>query len=465
MNPARPQRVTILGLGLFGGGVGATRYYAGRGARVVVTDLRNEAVLEESLRSLSDVPVELHLGGHSEADFKDADVVIVNPAVPPNAPVMDMARQCGARLDTAINLLFRECPAPMVAVTGTNGKSTTAALLGDIFRAAGRRAWVGGNLGGSLLSDLDRIRPDDIVVLELSSFQCERLAWVKKSPHIAVVTNLTPNHLDRHHDMADYASAKQELLRYQTPDDYMVLNADDPTVRAWGGVGRGQSAFVGQCVDSPVCADWKSGMVRLTRNGVSCEVSIERLALPGRHNQFNAACAAMAAWLAGVNPAAIEAGLSRAKGLPDRLECVGEHGGIRFYNDSISTTPESTLAALDAFEVPVHLIAGGSSKNLCFSELGHRIASTAASVTLLGATADDLETAIRATDTPPPPLSRVSDLKSAVRTAYDHARSGDVVLLSPACASYDMFSNYRERGTAFRRTVRDLARDVPPHAP
>ena len=450
-----PSRVTILGLGRFGGGAGAARYFAERGARVLVTDLGKEVSLAGSVQSLEGLPIEYHFGSHTKSNFADADLVVVNPAVPPDSPGLRMAQESGARLETEINLLFRLCPAPIAAVTGTNGKSTTVALMGEMMRATERTTWVGGNLGGSLLPSVDRMTPDDAVVLEISSFQSERLAWAGLGSHVALVTNITPNHLDRHRDMADYARAKRELLLHQSEQDFAILNGADPLLRTWKDAGRAQKFFVNP-EPGENGAFIEGDMIQLHRDGSQAAISLRNLLLPGPHNRFNAACAALAAWLLGADPGSIERGMARFKGLPDRIEFIAEKHGIRFYNDSIATTPESTLVALESFDRPIILIAGGSSKNLSFSEVGRRIAEHVKAAVLLGATAKELDAAIRDASNPSPPLHHALDLAAAVQCAFDQAAPGDVVLLSPACASYDMFRNYVERGNLFRELVMAL---------
>lgn len=455
---AIPRQVTILGLGLFGGGAGAARYFAERGARVIVSDLRPAASLAESLKALEGLPIEFRLGPASggKEDFAGSELVIVNPAVPPDSPSLAMAQRCGARLDAEINLLLRLCPAPVAAVTGTNGKSTTVALLGEMMRQAGRRTWVGGNLGGSLLPQVDEMAAGDIVVIEVSSFQSQRLAWAGLSPHLGAVLNLTPNHLDRHRDMAEYAEAKRQLLLRQGPGDFAVLNGEDPILRTWTDAGRGRKLFFGAEAEAPAGIRLAGETVRLWRDGRHAEIALARMRIPGAHNRFNAACAAASAWLLGAEPKAIEAALAAFPGLPDRLELVAESGGVRYYNDSIATTPESTMVALEAFREPIVLIAGGSSKNLSFEEVGRRIARRAKAVVLIGATAPEIERAIRAAGEPVPPIHPAESLEEAVRLAHRIARPGDVVLLSPACASFDMFRNYAERGQKFRELVRSL---------
>ena len=454
--PSIPRQVTILGLGLFGGGAGAARYFAERGARVIVADSRKAEELAESMDALLGLPIEYHLGPHQTSDFAGSEIVVVNPGVPNGAPALEMARRAGAALDTEINLLFRCCRAPIAAVTGTNGKSTTVALLGEMMRAAGRTTWVGGNLGGSLLPDVDKIAPGDVVALEISSFQAERMPWAGVHPHLGAVLNITPNHLDRHHDMAEYAEAKKELLRRQGPDDFAILNALDERLQTWTDAGAGQKFFYGAPDSAGRGIRLDGDRVRLWRPGAREEISLERMRLVGPHNQFNAACAAASAWLLGADRRAIEAALASFAGLPDRIELVGEKNGVRYYNDSIATTPESTIVALESFAQPVVLIAGGSSKNLSFEHLGPRIASRARAVVLMGRTAPQIESSIRAARGAQPIMEHAAALPEAVATAARLARPGEVVLLSPACASFDMFRNYAERGQKFRECVRAL---------
>ena len=429
---------------------------------MIVSDLRPAAALAESLKALDGLPIEFRLGPASggKEDFAGSELVVVNPAVPPESPALATAQACGARLDAEINLLLRLCPAPVAAVTGTNGKSTTVALLGEMMRQAGRKTWVGGNLGGSLLPQVEEMAAGDIVVLEVSSFQSQRLAWAGLSPHLGAVLNLTPNHLDRHRDMAEYAEAKRQLLLHQGPGDFAVLNGEDPVLRTWTDAGRGRKLFFGAEPEAPAGIRLAGETIRLWRDR-------RRAPLP-RGDRARADAASGRAQPVqrrlrrGLRLAARRGaeghrgGPRRVPGLPDRLELVAETGGVRYYNDSIATTPESTMVALEAFREPIVLIAGGSSKNLSFEEIGRRIARRAKAVVLIGATAPEIERAIRAGAAPAPPIHPAKSLEDAVRLAHRIARPGDVVLLSPACASFDMFRNYAERGQKFREAVRGL---------
>jgi UDP-N-acetylmuramoylalanine--D-glutamate ligase len=449
----RGRRVTVMGLGHFGGGAAAARWLARQGAFVTVTDLAGERVLSDALAALADVPIAArHLGGHREDDFRSADLVVVNPAVRPGDPFVEIARQSGARVTTEIELFLRECPARVVGVTGSNGKSTTAAMIAAILRADGRRTWLGGNIGESLLESLDEISPGDWVVLELSSSQLWYLGdcplgpplWSPQvsMPHVAVVTNCTPNHLDWHGDLAAYRAAKQRILTGQREGDLAVLNPMDPEVRGWGRLVRGRQF------------DFYP------------ESAVPPLRLPGPHYRIDAACAATAARGLGCGEAAIRDALCRFAGLPQRTELVAMIDGRRFYNDSSSTTPESTIAALESLEGPLWLLAGGRDKGMDLGPLCRAIVRRAAGAALFGSARDVLCEKLLALEPGPKlPKSRrlrkfvtVETLAEAFRWCWDRSKPGDTILLSPACASTDQFQNYRRRGEAFVELIRGLAR-------
>jgi len=458
----RGLHVTVMGLGVFGGGAGATRFLVSQRAKVTVTDLRPEHDLAASVRELRSLPIprggfpiESHLGGHAEPDFREADVVVVNPAVPSTSRYLQIARRCGVRLDTETNILFRLCPARIAGVTGTNGKSTTTALLGAMLRETGARVWVGGNIGGSLLPELAHIRPDDLVVLELSSFQLERLAWIERSPHLAIVLNLAPNHLDRHVTLRRYSAAKRNIMRFQGPDDWAVLNRGDAVVRRWSRGARGKTTGFGR---GPAArgAILRRRELLLRLNGRDERVSLENLRLVGEHNLANAAAAAAGAYLLGARPAQIESAAAAFEPLPDRIEWVADRNGIRYYNDSIATTPEAVVAGLRSFSAPIVLLAGGYDKRVSLDALGAEIARRADAVVLMGRTAADIREAVRRHAAPGrgPRVFGAGSMPEAVHVARRVASPGSVVLLSPGCASYDMFANYRDRAEQFKECVR-----------
>ena len=440
-------RVTVMGLGSFGGGAGLARYLAEQDASVTVTDLKDADALQDTLETLQGLPIRFVLGEHRDDDFADTDCVFVNPAVPLTSPYLQLARSRGVPLDSELNLFVRQCAGRIIGITGSVGKTTTTSLLGSILQAHDARTLVGGNIGGSLLSRLPDIEPDTSVVLEISSFQLEHLDWLGYSPPLAVVLNLAPNHLDRHGTMAAYQAAKEVILAHQT--------RDDPTVRAMAARGRGRRLFysVQESLEAGVCRDG-SALV-LASDGerrVLCHDS--DLRLRGLHNLGNAAAAAAAATL-GVPPPTIAHGLQAFSGLPHRLEWIADKGGVAYYNDSKATTPFSTQSALQAFEQPVLLLAGGYDKGTPFDDLAHVMQSRVRVALLYGNTAPKLAAALERVPTPPD-VAQLPTLAAAVQRAADLARPGDVVLLSPACASYDQFPHYEARGDHFRALVADL---------
>ena len=450
-------RVTVMGLGSFGGGAGLARYLAEQGASVTVTDLKDAAALQDTLAALQGLSIRFVLGEHREDDFTDTDRVFVNPAVPLTSPYLQLARSHAVPLDSELNLFVRQCAGHIVGITGSVGKTTTTSLLGSILQTHDARTLVGGNIGGSLLSRLPDIDPDTPVVLEISSFQLEHLDWLGYSPPLAVVLNLAPNHLDRHGTMVAYQAAKEVILAHQTPDDVAVLNWDDPTIRAMAARGRGRRLFysVHEPLEAGVCRDGSALVLASEReHHVLCHDS--DLRLRGLHNLGNAAAAAAAAAALDVPPATIARGLQAFAGLPHRLEWIADKGGVAYYNDSKATTPFSTQCALQAFEQPVLLLAGGYDKGAPFDDLARVMQSCVRVALLYGNTAPKLAAAIEQV-LAPPDIIQLPTLGAALHRAAVLARPGDVVLLSPACASYDQFPHYEARGNHFRALVGDLS--------
>jgi len=429
------RRATIMGLGQFGGGAAAARWLARQGAAVTVTDLADEQRLAGALEELAGVPIgALHLGAHREEDFRRTDLVVVNPAVRPDNPFLAAARDAGARLTSELELFLESCPARIVGVTGSNGKSTTAAMTAAALRAAGRRSWLGGNIGLSLLDHLFHIHADDWVVLEISSFQLWHLSPAARFPQIAVVTNCTPNHLDWHGTMSHYAAAKQRILTAQAPGDTAVVNAHDPEVSTWSHLVRGR------CL-----APWPSD-------------EIPPLAVPGEHNRRNAALAIAAAVAAGGSPVDAGRAVAAFRGLPQRLEHLGVVAGRGFYNDSTATTPESSVAALKSLQGRVWLLAGGRSKGFDLGPLAQVIIERACGAAFFGATRELLhaETLMRDANFL---CAAPETLAEALAWCWKRSREGDAIVLSPACASTDQFRNFRHRGEVFSALVQSLALD------
>ncbi len=451
----RGRRVTVMGLGLFGGGVGAARFLVRCGARVTVTDLKPEADLRESVEALRGWPVEFRLGGHREEDFLGADLVVVSPAVPGSSPFLRLA----PALETEINLFFKLNRArTVVGVTGSNGKTTTTALIGEILRRGPARVWVGGNIGGSLLESVDQIGPDDVVVLELSSFQLERLGEIGRSPEVAVVLNLRPNHLDRHGTMEEYAAAKRRIVEHQGRGDVKVLNADDPVVAGWEGAAPSGTMYFGAGESRARGAFVRGERIELAGGTGTSILDVSGRKIPGRFNLENMAAAAAAVWAAAGGRwdgwlRACEDVFNSFPGVEHRLEFVAERGAVRYYNDSKATDPDATVAALGAVPGPIFLILGGFDKRTSFDGLARAIAEgPVRACALMGQTARAIEEALRA-QVRIPEIYRVGSLEEALRIP---ARPGEAVLLSPACASWDMFRNFEERGRAFKGLVRAL---------
>lgn len=446
------KRVTVMGLGRFEGGVGVARWLAQQGARVSVTDLESAADLAGSVAKLQGLNIEFALGGHREADFRDADLVVVNPAVPPNSPFLQIARDAGVPVSTEINLFLERCRGFTIGVTGSVGKSTTTAMIGHVLERTltDRRVWLGGNIGVSLLDQVDQIAVTDTVVLELSSFQLERTAALEWSANLAVVTNLTPNHLDWHGALDGYAAAKFNLLRFQNPRFDRVLLHDEPELlphlRAAKRADHNVWLFG--------VKDGVPGVRALsdTSRGLRQDASWPslKLAVPGLHNRRNAAAALGAAHLLGVESDAACAALADFYGLEHRLQRVQERDGLTFYNDSKSTTPEAAITAMEAVESPVLVILGGYDKGSDLAGLARFTAQRAKFAACIGATGPRLHELIAAAGGA---AELTGDLPAAVNACRAKAAAGDAVLLSPGCASWDQFNDYRERGELFVRLV------------
>jgi len=442
------KRVLIMGLGRFGGGVDVAKFVAKAGAEVIVTDLASREQLSDSISQLEEFPdIEFHLGSHNAMDFEQADIIITNPAVPGDNEFLQLARRHNKFITSQISIFFQLCPAQIIGITGANGKSTTAALTAHLLKGAGReKVWLSGNIGNEpLLTSLDQIAPVHLVVLELSSFQIEQLAQIQKAPKVALLTNLTPNHLDRYGTFADYCAAKENIFKFQKLDDKFpavsIFNAEDEISAEWF---EKYKRDVGR-----ICIAFSTGDIS--------EQIHASFPLPGRVNLSNLAAAVAVARHFGITDDRLKTTLPQFKALPHRLELVAEINGVSWYNDSKATTPESAIAAIEAFEQPTIIIAGGYDKNIAFDEFGKTIAEKAKVAVLIGQTAEKIAEAIKASPTNKTQIEIVNSLAEAVQLANKVAESGNVVLLSPACASYDMFDNFEQRGREFIRIVRAIS--------
>lgn len=470
------RRVTVMGLGHFGGGIGVVDYLLRQGAVVTLTDLQTREQLAGSLTQIDESKLAgLVLGEHRDELFTDTDLVVVNPAVRPGNHFVQLAIDAGVQVTSEIQLFWERCPAKKLVVTGSTGKSTTASLIHQCLIAAGLAAHLGGNIGGSLLKNLDSLTADDWCVLELSSFQLAALDSHKPSPDAAVVTNFFPNHLDWHGSLDAYREAKQTVCAWQTPDQLVAFNADDADLALWPTdakvVWYGKECWR----DRPgVVVGDDHLIVRTTSGGWKIELSDLSPELQSPHGLMNVA-AALALVIVGMQLPIekLAPALAEYRGLPHRLETIAAFQERTFIDDSKATTPEATQAALTAIQQPIVLIAGGKDKGANFDALAATIQERVRGVVFIGDTAEVLKEsviqkhrAVVASEKRSKKAGEEADvgwiqtaetLEEAVNWAWDWSEEGDAILLSPACASHAEFRNYEQRGDRFAELVRSLA--------
>ncbi len=447
-----------MGLGVLGGGVGVSRYLASQGARVTVTDTRDAESLVESVTALEGLPIDFHLGAHEEDDFTslNADVVVRNPGVPMDSPYLQAALDSGVPIEMEMSIFFRDCPAPIIGVTGTKGKTTVSALIGRILREWNPEWLLAGNMGISALLELDRLSPSTPVALELSSFQIESLNDHRLAPHVAVVTNIFPDHLDRYRDFEHYAATKRGLTHSMTPTDTVVFNADDTESSRVTGETRARLMPFG--LERPAeSGAWLNGDMLILEDDES-RLAFQRpdlLALAGDHGARNALAAVAACHAYGVPEWAISRGLRSFQGVDNRLEVVAERAGITFVNDTSATAPEAAVAGVRVLAPrakTLHLLAGGADKRTDLTPFADELRGRDVTVYLLEGTATPaLATLLEARRIAI--SGTFNSMPAAVAAATRDATSGDIVALCPACASFGMFRNEFDRGTRFRHAV------------
>ena len=455
--PLAGRRVTVMGIGTRGGGLGVIQWLVGQGAVVTATDRRSADELGGTMSGLDGLPVRLVLGGHDELDFTaaGADVVVRNPAIPRRAPLLELARRQGVPVEMEMSLFIRACPAPVVGVTGTKGKTTTSTLIAHVLRNDFPETILAGNMGISALMQLDRMRPDTPVVVELSSWQIESLIEHQLAPRIAVLTNISEDHLNTYDGFDDYASTKRGLVHAQAPTDIAILNRDDPDV--WRAAAQTEGRVVSFGLDrlDQRTGAWREGDELVVRDDEG-EVRVRRpdgLPLAGDHGVRNALAAMAVARALGVRDRAIAAGVEHFPGVPHRMELVGRVAGVDYINDTTATAPAAAIAALSALrDRRVHWIGGGFDKGLGIDELARVVASGPVSVDLLDGTATP-----RLTDAIVAAGGSVrgpyESMLEAALTAHRDSVPGDVVLLSPGCASFGLFRDEFDRGEQFRASV------------
>lgn len=441
-----PRRVLVLGVRRTGQAV--ARVLAARGCAVRAADAQDSATLGLDPAALPGV--ELRLGAETPALLDDVDLVVPSPGVPRDAPLLREAVRRGLPVWAEVELAFRLLDCPVIGITGTNGKSTTTTLVGRALAGAGRRVFTGGNLGTPLILAADD--PPAVAVTEVSSFQLE---WVEQfRPRVACLLNVTADHLDRHADFAEYRDAKARLFAAQQPDDWAVLNRDDPECLALAGrcAARVLTFGMGATDAGAMLAGGAAVVVHLP-GAAEERYDLGRTRLAGRHNVENILAAALVARLAGAPPVAVQDAIDTVEPLPHRLALVAERDGVRWFDDSKATNVGATVKSLESFAEPVVLLAGGVDKGGDYAPLAAAACGHVRRALVFGAARERLATALEDADVA---VERVADLSAAVSAAAAAARTGDVVLLAPACSSFDMFTDYAARGRAFRAAVEGL---------
>jgi len=464
----RDKKITVMGLGLHGGSEGLIRYLVSQGAKVKVSDAKPKEDLMPTIDRLSDLDISYRLGGHEWNHFSNADMIFINQAVKPDSLWRKRIERSNIPTSTETNLFFESCPAPIIGITGTNGKSTAATLAYEIlkkgYQGSERKIFFGGNIGGSLLTILDQITEKDLVVMELSSFQLRDFEMIKKSPHVSVILNITPDHLDYHKDFGAYLDAKKNILKFQDESDFAILNYDQRRVRNLSQEFESRIIYFSSerilktgvyLKDDEIVYKWRGNYQKILKKS--------KIPIPGEHNLQNVLAAIGCGAIYKIKSEIIVDAIRKFQGLPHRLEFIKEINGIKYYNDSKATTPESTIAALSSFSEPMILLAGGSEKYSKFRRMSREIIKKCKAVILFGKTAGRIRGSIlkRIDRIPEAKLIKnniflVENLSEAVQKSKDLSKKGDIVLLSPACASFDQFANFEERGEKFKKFVKGL---------
>src|ERR1700676_3467039 len=445
------KRVLVVGLGKSGGA--SALFLKAHGARVTVSDTKSGDELRNEIPALLDHGITVETGGHGERTFREQDLIVVSPGVPVDAPMLQQARSLGEMVIGEIELAARFLRGPIVAITGSNGKTTTTTLTGEILVAGGVPTLVGGNIGTPAISLAERAKAESVVVLEVSSFQLETIQTFR--PKIAVVLNVTPDHLDRHRTFEAYVDAKARMFENQQGNDFAVLNADDPTCVAMAARTRAKVFWFSRQEEVKQGAYVRDGNI-LFRDGTQQReiMLVSEIPLKGAHNLENVLAAVCSGALMECAPEKIREAVREFKAVEHRLEFVATIRGVDYYNDSKATNVDATIKALESFPANIHLILGGKDKGSDYTVLNNLLRQRVKRVYTIGAAAAKIESQIKG-----PEVVRAETLENAIRKANAVAQPGDVVLLAPACASFDQFKNYEHRGQTFKEIVKGLANE------
>ena len=441
----------VLVLGMAKSGLAAARFLAARGARVLISDSRPASELTEESAQLRRSAIATEFGGHSPASFEEKDLIVISPGVPTNLPQLMQARERGVPVIGELELASRFLQGRVVAITGSNGKTTTTALTGEVIAAGQRKTLVGGNIGTPAISLVEESTPESFAVLEVSSFQLETIEHFH--PFIAIVLNVTPDHLDRHGSMETYVAAKAQIFQNQTKRDFAVLNRDDAICVAMAANVNAQVRWFSRREPADAGAFVRDDHI-VWRDAQSerAIMPVGEIRLKGAHNLENVLAAVAAGMLAGCDPEQIRRAVGRFKAVEHRLEFVGSAGGVDYYNDSKATNVDATIKALQSFPASIHLILGGKDKGSDYTLLAPLLRERVKRVYTIGTAAEKIEQQISGAAE----IVRAGTLAAAVKHASRAADPGDVVLLAPACASFDQFQNYEHRGRVFKDLVRQI---------
>jgi len=450
------KRVLVVGLGK--SGVASALFLQSRGAHVTVSDVKPQDQLGKEISVLLDRGIAVETGGHGERTFRGQDLIVVSPGVPADSPLLVQARAVGEPVIGEVELASQFLPKKIVAITGSNGKTTTTTLAGEIIGAGGFSTVVGGNIGTPAISLVEQATPDTVVVLEVSSFQLETTQTFR--PKIAVVLNVTPDHLDRHRTFAAYADAKGRIFENQQPEDFAVLNADDPTCVELASRTRAQVFWFAVSEPSATKLSSKNeitlgafvddnGIIFRDSQGQREVMPVSEIPLKGSHNVENALAAVCVGAVMGCDTERIRTAVRNFKAVEHRLEYVATICGVEYYNDSKATNVDATIKALESFPANVHLILGGKDKDSDYTLLNELLRERVKRVYTIGAAAEKIESQIKDAAE----IDHAETLENAVNHAAATAEAADVVLLAPACASFDQFQNYEHRGRVFKELI------------
>ncbi|MEX0621730.1 MAG: UDP-N-acetylmuramoyl-L-alanine--D-glutamate ligase [Candidatus Woykebacteria bacterium] len=446
------KKVAVVGAGIEG--FSTLHFLSGKGSTLYLFDRREEGQIgKQKLQKASDLGAVVVTGKHYLDGLADFDIIFRSPGVRPDLPQIVEAKRRGAIITSQTKLFFDLCPAPIIGVTGTKGKGTTVTLISDILKSAGKKVLLGGNIGEPPLNLIQKVTSDSLIILELSSFQ---LIDLEKSPHVAVILMITTEHLDWHKDVYEYRQAKERIVKYQTETDYVVIDNDFPASREIGEISKAKKYYYSSYTEVKRGAYFKEDSVFARSDDYTTKIiDSEKIKIPGEHNIQNITASIAAASILKIPHKVTAQAIGAFKGLPHRLELVAEINGVKYYNDSASTTPETAIAAINSFKEPKIIILGGSSKQADFSNLGKKIVeSNIKGVILIGEEAKRIENSIKKSGHFEGSLVKnLTSMRKIVESAKNLASNGDVIVLSPASASFDMFENYEARGEKFKEAV------------